>query len=125
MRQQQLQALRPAPMPAPQAQEQQPMDRLEMLKRRDAEIRMQAAQGGAPMKYTYPYGSAGFLTQDPDAMNAYQREMYLPQNSSLGPIGDVPTAENDLMASARRKAAEQALGQLPTDRVRPAFLGSY
>jgi hypothetical protein len=44
--------------------------------------RLAAMSAPPPMTYTYPYGSAGFLTPDIDKMNAYQRQAYLPQGSS-------------------------------------------
>jgi len=54
-----------------------------------------------PMKWTYPYGTAGFLTMDVDNMTGAQRQMFLPQNSTND-------AEKDAKGQAIQDMAQAA-----------------
>lgn len=58
---------------------------LDMANEENAIAKAQAASRPAPMSITTPWGSAGFATMDPDKMNAYQRQLYLPQGSAMAP----------------------------------------
>ncbi len=89
------------------------------MAREEAEIaKLHAMSDPSPMKYTYPLGSAGFLTQDTDAMSGAQRQAYLPQNSQqIGGFG--PGAASTLPDQGPQLGAETNAGpQLDTEALR-------
>lgn len=59
-------------------------------------LQQQADEQGPPRRWTFPMGSGGFLTTDPESMNAYQRNAYTPDSSAL-----VPSPDDQARASAR------------------------
>ncbi len=72
-------------------------EQFKSMQRADAIKQMQAKGGLAPSKYVTVDGQT-FLTQDPDAMNGYQRHEFLPNSSTqeggFGP-GAASTLPND------------------------------
>ncbi len=121
-----LKARRPTvqPVAAPPQQVLAPEPRqkseLEKLQERDQILQMKARQNGPPLTMTYPYGSAGFLTMDPNKMNAYQRAAYLPGSSSqsggFGP-GAVASIEDD----GPMLAGGTNIGADPTEKYKRAM----
>lgn len=55
---------------------------MDHLRDRDEIMQMQAAQQPAPMRMVTGPGVTPGYVMDPNAMNAYQRELYLPKNST-------------------------------------------
>jgi len=82
------------PNPPPRSGTQQPsgggydMNPLQAEQLREMQYKDQLARQGPPMSYKTIYGQT-FLDLDPNKMNAYQRQMYLPQSASFPrPKGD-------------------------------------
>jgi hypothetical protein len=97
-------------------------DRLLHARQNRAEIlKMQAAEQPPPMQYVTGAGVVPGWMQDPNAMNAYQRQAYLPQSSEANPqadaagqaIRDENARKSDEAFSAmvqRRRAVDQTGG---------------
>jgi hypothetical protein len=73
-----------------------PEGRLAGVRRQGEVKRLLAQQGPAPTKTTYVGAGAGFEEMDPMAMNAYQRELFLPKGSEFS--GGPSLAEMDYMS---------------------------
>lgn len=100
------------PRPQPQLG-QVDLHALNMQRARDANemAQIQAMTRPAPTKMTYVGASPGFLELDPFAMNAYQRQAFLPQGANFyGPTGNEAAAQG--REESRRALFEQPLWQL-------------
>jgi len=89
---------------------------LDMARERDEILRMQARQSPPPMRMTtFASGANNFYTPDTNAMNAYQREAYLPGNSGqiYGPEHEAK-AKKGFADEMNWSAQQDALRQMPS-----------
>jgi hypothetical protein len=84
-----------------------PEGQLASMRRRAEMSKLQAEMGRAPTKMVNVGNSPAFETEDPYAMNAYQRQLFLPQGASFsGPS----LAEMDEMGRDRSISDLQRMG---------------
>lgn len=95
---------------------------LEYAAKRDALLQMQARQNPAPMRMVTGPGIIPGYVQDTNAMNAYQRQAYLPQGSSASYS---PGSELGARRGALSDAAFDAKMGLDRARTNRATGGSF
>lgn len=116
----------PPPMMAP------PKSTLERAQERAQLLKLKAAENGPRLHYTgASYGApwmAGILTDDPQGMNAYERQFYLPQDSRFeaGGLSNteqlVGNAQRAQMSLAESRAAEAAARAREAEAIRDAAI---
>jgi hypothetical protein len=80
-------AAQPAAVAPPSRPEESSHDRyMQSMRDRDELLQMQARQGAAPTRMTtFASGANNGYVMDPTVMNAYQRQLFLPQGSAMAP----------------------------------------